>query len=244
MPRKPRIYEVTGKPFRKDMELVIGAQAGDEACYKELWEKFFLLRQKEKFSFINWCKANKIDYSTSQDYIESWDADAWEKFRAQMPGIRIAELQSKGYNNDNWGITIRLKAYLEVVNRTYANRIMKKLKNEVSATKVFNSDENDEADLFDTIAVAENPMKPMALDVFRSSYQKMLKDLDETQMKVLTLKSEKKSVTSIMNELGLKRSEANKAIAFAKKRLEHHIKASSKKMGIPMTYADLVTLIE
>ena len=97
MPRakKPvEIYSKTGLPFRPDMELVINAQKGDEKSYVELWDKFFLLRQKEKFEFINWCKQHHIENAVYQDYVDSWDADAWEKFRNQMPGIRIDELKA------------------------------------------------------------------------------------------------------------------------------------------------------
>ena len=246
MPRPARIYEKTGKPFRKDMELVKGAQAGDQACYQELWEKFYLLRQKTKFSFLNWCKSNNIDSTTTQDYFDGWDADAWEKFVEQMPGIRVAELEAKGYNNDNWGITIRLMGYWQTINRSYANKIMKKLKSEVSSSKVVSDQKNKKkiVDVFDSIPVQENPMRSIALDIFNKSYDKMIRELTPIQKKVIELKKDRMSVSAIVKELGLKRSEATSAIAAAKSALSRNIRDASSKVGAPMTYEDVLTYLQ
>lgn len=243
-PKKPTpIYQKAGRPFRSDMELVINAQKGDEESYVELWDKFFLLRQKEKFSFINWCKKNKIDYSVYQDYVESWDADAWEKFRNQMKGIRINDLKAKGYNNDNWGISIRLKGYFEVVNRTYSNNIVKKLNNETSAIKFFGNNSDDESEsysAFDSISKNEDLLKSYAQKLMNSSYTRMISDLNNKQKKIVTLKSQNNTVSSITRELGVKRSEVNDTLKFAKTRLEYWVENTSKKDGIPMSYSDMV----
>lgn len=246
-PKKPTpIYEKTHKPFRTDMDLVIGAQKGDESCYVELWDKYFLLRQKEKFSFINWCKNHKISNNIYQDYVESWESDAWEKFRNQMAGVRINDLKTKGYTPENWGITIRLKGYFEVVNRSYSNTIIKKLTNETSNVINYNNGdkESENVSVFDNIACNENNdndiLKNYAKKLFKKSYSKMLSDLNMKQHKVISMKEENESISSITKTLGIKRKEANEILSFAKDRLEYWVEQTSKNDGIPMTYNDMI----
>jgi hypothetical protein len=243
MPRtkKPvEIYSKTGLPFRPDMELVINAQKGDEKSYVELWDKFFLLRQKEKFEFINWCKQHHIENAVYQDYVDSWDADAWEKFRNQMPGIRIDELKEKGYTNDNWGITIRLKGYFDVVNRSYSNNILKKLNNEVPNVRFYDKDDDEGVSVLDNISRDEDILKGYAKKILKTSYSRMLADLNMKQRQVVTLKEKDSSVSAIVRELGIKRKEATDALEYAKTRLEYWVEKSSKEEGVPMTYRDMV----
>lgn len=244
MPRtkKPAaIYEKTGKPFRTDMDLVIAAQKGEEAAYVELWDKFFLLRQKEKFAFIKWCQAHKIENCVYQDYVESWEADAWEKFRNQMAGIRIDELKSKGYTPANWGITIRLQGYFEVVNRSYSNKIIKRLNNEMPNVAFYQNGDSDGVNIIEEVLSSEDDgLKNYAKKILRKSYENMMKDLNVKQRKIITMKSENKSVSSIVRDLEIKRSDANEALKTAKERLEYWVEKASKAEGVPMTYADLV----
>ena len=243
MPRKRKpaeIYAKEGRPFKTDMELVISAQKGNESAYQELWDKFFLLRQKEKFSFINWCKKHRIENYIYQDYVDSWEADAWEKFRNQMPGIRIKELKSKGYTPENWGITIRLQGYFEVVNRSYSNSILKKLNKEIPSVHYYNNDSNESVSILDNISRDEDILKNYAKKIFKKSYSKMLEDLDKKQRKVLSMKEDDNSVSAIVRELGIKRKEATDTLAFAKTRLEYWVEKSSKAEGIPMTYKEMV----
>lgn len=243
--RKPvAIYKKTGKPFRTDMDLVIAAQKGEEDAYVELWDKFFLLRQKEKFSFIKWCQSHKIGNYVYQDYVDSWDADAWEKFYNQMAGIRINELKSKGYTPENWGITIRLQGYFEVVNRSYSNKILKRLNNEMPNTTFYQNGDDDGVNIIEEVLSSEdNGLKSYAKKILHKSYKNMLKDLDIKQRKIITMKSENKSVSSIVNDLSIKRSDVNNVLKIAKERLEYWVEKASKADGVPMTYADLVEYV-
>jgi len=231
------------------MDLVIGAQAGDEECYIELWDKFFPLRQREKYAFIEWCKEHHISYSTYHDYVESWDADAWEKFRNQMPGIRIQQLKDLGYTPQTWGIYIRLRAYLEVVNRMYSATIMKKLTHEVSATvtKAYKGgqEEGAETSLFDTMEYTREPggMETVAKGVLKEAYAKALQELTPAQQKIVLMRAEKVKYKKIIEELGIDRKEATKVMTQTKKRIKYWIAESSKQKGIPMTYDDVVELL-
>ena len=247
MPRTKKpvaIYKKTGKPFRTDMDLVIAAQKGEENAYVELWDKFFLLRQKEKFSFIRWCQTHKISNYVYQDYVDSWEADAWEKFRNQMAGIRIDELKSKGYTPEKWGITIRLQGYFEVVNRSYSNRILKRLNNEMPNVAFYKDGDDEGVNIIEEVLSSEDDgLRSYAKKILRESYKNMLKDLDTKQRKIITMKSENKSISSIVCDLEIKRNDVSKALKTAKERLEYWIEKASKADGVPMTYNDLVEYV-
>jgi predicted CopG family antitoxin len=60
------------------------------------------------------------------------------------------------------------------------------------------------------------------------------------QHKVISMKEENESISSITKTLGIKRKEANEILSFAKDRLEFWVEQTSKNDGIPMTYNDMI----
>lgn len=252
MPKQKTIkfYEKEGRPYKTDWDLVVGAQKGDDASFYELWDKYFLMRQKKMHQFIRWCQDHKIPWSRYQDYVETWEADAWEKFKNQMDGIRMNELEAKGYGPDNWGIAIRLDGYFSVVNRTYSNNLMKRLIHEVEI-KDKSSDKNSaqqsssstNLDIAlsnrDDPTVQSDGIKDIAKQVFAQAFDKMLIDLGPRQ-ELIRMKGQNVSVTEICNKLGMTRKEVADTIKHAKERLTYWIDDVSRQQGVGMSYDDVL----
>lgn len=254
MPRtkQVKIYAKENRPYKTDFELVKNAQAGDKAAYEEMWDKYYLLRQKEKFSFIKWCKAHNIAQSMFQDYADSWDSDAYEKFYNQMTGVRLNELLAKGHTPDKWGITIRLIGYFHVVNRSYTNALLKKLNKETNECSVRNKDKDKDnsnamtnIDLaqFKNSAYDDNEMKSLAKEVFNEAWQNVLNEMDDKQRALIEMKSNKSTTRKICQKFGLSSKAVNSYIDYSKTRLQSWIDKVSKSRGIPMTYEDIVSAL-
>lgn len=248
-----KIYEKAGRPYKSDMELVVGAQAGNNEDFYEMWDKYKYLRIKEKSDFINWCKEHNVSWNTYQEYVDNWDSDAWEKFKNQMPGVRVEDLKKKGYTPDNWGIYIRLKGYFEIVNRSYSNQLMKRLINETEI-KTIGRDKNGESSKNSTtnidIAAMEDegyensPLKYCAQDVFNKAFKKMVGELDAGQRNILEAKQRGDSVSTICSDYNTNRKNVNAVLDYAKSRLSYWVEKVSTAENIGMSYKEMLEYLE
>lgn len=233
--------------FRSDWELVECAQKGEKAAYVELWDKYFLLRQREKHQFVSWCKSHKISYNIYQEYYESWDSDAWEKFKNQMPGLRLNELKAKGYNSEKWKIAIRLIGYFQVVNRSYSTKILKELNNKTAIESNYDDNGNNVNNIDIQISNSydiNNDIKNIAKKVFNKAWSNTIKEMSSKQKELISLKENKTSNKVIMNTLNVSNKDIKTFLNYSKSRLSYWIENVSKKENVPLSYNDVLSLIQ
>lgn len=232
-----RIYEKEGRPYRSDFELVKLAQKGNKAAQNEMWDKYFELRQKKRFEFLALCRNNKID---GQDDFDNWDAAAWEKYIAQMDGVRLHDIKSP----ETWQIWIRLNGYFQSMNRDLIHAILKKRAYETQERTIGDDDSKQTTTNIDIAAeeadLNSDPMKKLARDIFNQSYQKMELDLDKKQLKLLAMKQQNKSMKDICDTLGVSKGAVKSTLDYAKNRLGYWIENTSSKANSPMTYSDIL----
>lgn len=251
--RKAAIYEKENRPYKSDWELAMASQKGSKADTEELWDKYFCLRQKEKFSFLRWCKEHFKNVEDYEQYFEAWDSEAYEKFIMQMKGIRFNELKAKGYGpsktDKRWGIAIRLQGYFESVNRQFTGALLRKANNEVHIKSVKNKSSSSENTLTNidlecsrTYDTGDN-LKALAKKVFNEAYSRMLSELSPDQKKLLNMKAENKRVGEICKTMGTSSSVVKQVVSYSKSRLSSLIKTTSRRMGSPMTYDDVVSYL-
>lgn len=249
MPRtkKIEIYEKENRPYRSDFELVEKAQQGEAKAYEELWDKYFLLRQKEKFSFIKWCKGHHIERAFYEDFVDTWDNDAYEKFYNQMSGVRLDELVAKGHTSDNWKIAIRLTGYFQVVNRSYTTKILNKLNKETAEISIHNKDDEKSNSLTNIDiqgAKSFDEIKPLAKKVFNIAWQAALDEMTDKQRKLIEMKSEGASMSAISSKLNVSAKVIKQVITHSKDRLSYWVAKKSEQMNTPMKYADMLEYLQ
>lgn len=253
MPRSIKFYEKENRPYKSDWELAVGSQKGDKAATEELWDKYYCLRQKEKFSFLKWCKEHFRNVEDYEQYFEAWDSEAFEKFVSQMNGIRFDELEAKGYGpskpSKRWGIAIRLQGYFQCLNRQFTNALLRKANNEVCIHSVRNKSSSSENSLTNidlecsrTYDSGDN-MKALAKEVFSRAFSKMLSELSPEQKKLLNLKSEKKRTNEICKTMGTSSTVIRQVVDYSKSRLSSLIQSTSRSLGMPMTYEDVLSYL-
>lgn len=228
------IYKKTGKPFRSDFDLVIAYKnKKDKKALLELWDKYFLLRQKKKFELRSIAVKNGFDIS---EHLENWEADAWEKFVLQMDGIDRAKIK----NPETWKIYIRLNGYWNSMNRDILHDKIKKFKFEVQdSTLRGSSSEEYDTDRFYTYN--EDKDKNIYRTIFNEAIKATYSGLDSKQKKIFDMKSQKCSIKEISEKMKTSPDIIKMNIKATKQIFSNNIeKVSSEEFGHKISYNELV----
>jgi hypothetical protein len=196
---------VLTKKYRSDRELVEQYQTAtsqekkNEAAY-EMWDKFYLLRQKMKFELVT--LAHKHNYKM-QDIIDSWDAYAWEKFIHQFDGIRLENPATK---KPNWSNYIRLWGYWRSMNRDLIGAYLDFVKNNISYEASLTDNEDDkglEALIGTKDNVDSETHKQKAQSKFWEAFDKFKETLSPKQKILLNMRAANAGDVEIRNKLGI-----------------------------------------
>ena len=161
-----------------DFELVKLSQKGDLKAELELWNKYEPLRIKKHNEYLK-IMGKHFD----EEEYQEWTQIAYEKFKNQMKGVRLADIKKP----DTWTIWIRLTGYWNSMNRDLISQSIKRYKNEISSEIDVQND--DTLSLYDQIAATktEDSFMPIAQKIVNKAFQKTLNELSEKQRKLLIL---------------------------------------------------------
>ena len=206
-----------------DYELVEKSQKGDTKAELELWNRYEPLRIKKHNELLTLTN-KKFD---KEEY-EEWTQTAYEKFKNQMPGVRLNDIKKP----DTWTIWIRLNGYWNSMNRDIISHAKKKYDNEVSSEVSLKNGET--LSLFDQniSQTAQDEITPIAKDIVNKAFEKTLGELSEKQKKLFILKSEGETMSSICKKCASSRKDAEFALKFGQEKFRNNISELSKKYSM------------
>lgn len=229
------IYSKTGKPFRSDYDLIVACQdKNSKKAFNELWDKYFLLRQKKKYELRNIAARNGFDMS---EELQNWEADAWEKFKMQMEGVDRTKIK----NPDTWKIYIRLNGYWNSMNRDILHGKIKKFEKEVQDSVLRGNSSSEEYDTDRFYTYNENKDTKLYQTIFNKALQRTYSGLDKNQKKIFDMKSQKFSIKDISEKLHTSPDIVKLNLKAAKQTLSNNIEnVSASEYGQKISYKDIV----
>lgn len=233
------IYKKTGKPYRSDYDLVVDYQdtKNKDALY-ELWDKYFLLRQKKKFELRSIAVKNGFNVT---EELEGWEMDAWEKFFKQMDSIDRTKIKSP----ETWKIYIRLNGYWNSMNRDILHGRIKKFKHEIEDNVLRGNTNSNDYDTDRFYQYTEDYNKDFYRSVFNEALKVTYSGLDKKQQKIFDMKSQKFSIKEISEKMKTTPDIVKFNIKATKQIFSNNIeKISTEQFGHRITYDEMVNSLK
>ena len=231
------------EPIKTDTELVYIVQTTknlktwQDATY-EIWKRYIRLIYKSRWSLQRLCLRNHFNM---EDVLEDYESIFWEKFVPSLYGVRLNEA------GENFSLYIRLKGYLQSLNRDLVRAYMKEQMLNVGGDNPIDYEEEGPT-VFDTFSYSryinqlENDFEYQEIKkIFWAGMERLKQEVSQTQRIIMGMKVQGLKPMQIARKLKIKQRQVLQNIEDAKQKFVAIIEDEAKKAGYPdYNYDDLV----